>query len=876
MPAQQPARRPPIRPEATPAGPAVSAALLKSFKARSIGPAIMGGRVASIALDPSDPWTFYVGLGTGGVMKTTDMGATFSPVFDQQAVASVGAVTVHPANAKLVWVGTGEANDRNSSSWGNGVYRSSDGGGTWKHLGLKASRTIARIAVHPTDTNIAYVAAMGDLWVPSTQRGLYKTTDGGATWQRVLEAPAPHHDRVGAGDAVIDPANPNTVYAALYARQRKPWAFTSGPDLTDGKDLGGIFKSTDGGATWRKLTDGLPGQTGRIGLAIYAKNPSILYAVVQSSEGGTSSIDDPYSKAGGVFRSEDGGEHWTRQSRLNPRPFYFSQIRVDPTDEQRVYLLGYLLHVSEDGGKSWREDRFKNVHVDNHDLAIDPRDSRHLVVGNDGGVYQSFNRGEGWSFLNRFAAGQFYRIQADQSQPYRVCGGLQDNLNWVGPSQTRTKDGILNSDWINIGGGDGFWCVFDPDDRDLVYAESQTGYVHSFNLRTGEYRMLQPAPTEGQASHRFNWNSPLIGSAHRKGVMYLGGNYVFKLWDQGRRWQRISPDLTTRDLTRMVATGSGAENYGVVYALAESPRVAGMLWAGTDDGKLWVTRDEGANWTDLTPNLPAEVKGEWLTRVEPSAHDSAIAYLAVDAHRSGKLAPYVFRTADGGRTWRSIAGDLPAEGPVKVIREDPTNPDLLFAGTEFGLFMSLDRGAHWHQFGGLPTVAVDDILIHPRDRDLIVATHGRSLFIVNDITPLEHFTRGIADSAAHLFAPREAIGYYPLPGWNDSEGNAVFRGENPPLGATFTFWIREFTGDGVSLAISDSSGRPVANLSAPGTPGFSRVVWNLQPTADVLYSYGGEGSKLVRSGEYTVKFTFGKVSETVKLKVSVLEGIETR
>ena len=872
---QQPARR--LRPEPqAAAGPTASAALLKAFKARSIGPAIMGGRVASIALDPSDLWTFYVGLGTGGVLKTTNMGATFSGIFDQEAVASIGAIAVSPANPKTVWVGTGEANDRNSSSWGNGVYRSSDGGASWKHVGLKDSRTIARIVAHPTDTGTAYAAVMGDLWVPGGERGLYRTTDGGATWKLVLQAPAPYQARVGAGEVALDPSDPSILYAALYARQRKPWAFGSGPDASDGQDLGGIFKSTDGGATWRKLTNGLPGQTGRIGLAVYPRNPKVLYAVVQSGEGGTSGIDDPYSRAGGVFRSDDGGEHWTRQSRLNPRPFYFSQVRVDPADDQRVYLLGFMLHVSEDGGKTWREDRFKSVHPDNHDLVIDPRDPRRLVLGTDGGVYQSLNRAESWHHLNNYPAGEFYRIQVDLSDPYRICGGLQDNLNWVGPSRTRTKDGILNSDWINIQGGDGFWCFFDPDDPDLVYAESQGGFAHSFNLRTGETRFLQPSPTEGQAGYRFNWNSPFIASPNSTGVMYLGGNHVFKLWDRGKQWKMISPDLTTRDLSRMVATGSGAENFGVVYALAESPRVKGMLWAGTDDGKLWITRNEGEDWTDLTANLPPDVKGEWLTRVEPSGHDTAVAYLAVDAHRSGKLAPYAYRTADGGRTWRSVAGDLPAEGPVKVVREDPANPDLLFAGTEFGLYVSLDRGVRWHRFGGLPTVAVDDIVIHPRERDLVIATHGRSLFIVDDITPLEQLTRVIADSAAYLFPPRPAAGYYQLPGWNEWEGSAVYRGENPPPGATFTYWIREFTGDGVSLAITDSAGRAVANLSAPGTPGFSRTTWNLTPSSDVLMPYGGEGAKLVRSGEYTVKFTVGKVSQTVKLKVTIPEGVETR
>jgi len=853
-----------------------AALMLKSLKARSIGPAVMGGRVSSIALDPEDAYTYYVGLGTGGVMKTSNEGATFSAVFEKEPVASVGAIAVAPSNAKQVWVGTGEANDRNSSSWGDGVYRSTDGGDSWVNVGLKDSKTIARIAVNPTDTNIVYVAAMGDLWNPSAERGLYKTTDFGKTWRAVLTAPKGYEAKVGCGDVVLDPNNPNTIYAALYARRRTPWSFSAGPEYTDGKDLGGIFRSTDGGTSWKKLEYGLPKETGRIGLDIFRKDPKVLFAIVQSDAGGTTNIDEVESKTGGVFRTDDEGEHWTRTNALDPRPFYFSQIRVDPDNEKRVYVLGYMLHVSDDTGKAFQEDFFKNVHSDCHALAIDPHHPARIILGTDGGVYQSFDGGKLWQFLNNFAAGEYYRITLDMSTPYRIAGGLQDNLNWLGPSMTRSKEGILNSDWTNLGGGDGFYCVFDPFDSAVVYAESQEGYVHRFNLRNGELKGLRPQPAEGQPAFRFHWNSPLIPSLHEKGTMYLAGNHVFKLFDRGEHWKMISPDLSAQDPKRIMTTGSGAENYGVVYALAESPLVPGMLWAGTDDGKLWVTRNGGADWTDLTGHLPKNVKGQWIGRIEPGHFDAEVAYLSVFGYPGGIYAPLVFRTSDEGKTWTSIAANLPADGPVQVVREDLKNPDLLFAGTEFGLFVSVDRGDKWEPFGELPRVAVDDIAIHPRDLDLVVATHGRSLFIVDDIRPLEELTPEVQIKAVHLFQPRTAYGYYPYDGWVDSGGGAEYRGANPPTGALISFYVKEFTGDGVSLAVTNSEGRTVANLSAPGNPGIGRVVWDLKPTKDLLNEYGGQGQKFMASGDYTVTLKYGKLKESQKFHVDIAPGIETR
>jgi len=871
-----------------PAAPAVSVseAMLKGLAARSIGPAVMGGRISDIAFDPDNPWTFYVATAHGGLMKTTDNGGSFSNVTEKEGVPSMGAVAVAPSDAKVVWAGTGEANDRNSSGWGTGVYRSTDAGSTWTKAGLQNSRAIARIVVHPTDPNTAYVAAVGDLWNPaaietsrpqaSAERGLYRTADGGKTWKAVLQAPAPDADNVGAGDVAIDPQHPDTVYAVLYARRRTPWSFLAGPDATGGRDPGGIFKSADAGATWKKLTNGLPGGTGRIGLAVYAKDPKIVYAVVQSDTAGTSNIDDVTSKSGGVFRSDDGGETWRRQSTLDPRPFYFSQIRVDPGNDKNVYVLGFMLHVSEDAGTTWREDRFKNVHSDCHALAIDPRNSKRLVLGTDGGIYQSYDAAAHWAHVDTVALGEYYRISVDNGSPYRICGGLQDNLNWLGPSATRTKDGIVNSDWINIQGGDGFYCVFDQDDPNVIYAESQSGEAHRLNLESGALKRLRPEPAEGQTAFRFHWDSPLIPSRHAKDKMYLAGNRVFALTNHGESWKAISPDLSAQQVDRIMTIGSGAETYGVVFALAESPVNAGLLWAGTDDGKLWMTEDEGAHWSDLTGTLPPPAKGQWIARVEPGWKDEKSAYLVVSAFRSGNNAPLVYHTSDSGKTWQSVAANLPSDWPARVVREDPSNPNLLFAGTENGLYVSVDRGGVWTPFGKLPPVPVDDILVHPRDHDLVVATHGRSLYILDDVRPLELLTLEIEKEPAHLFPIAPAFGYVPLPGWVDSGGSAAFRGANPPVGAVLNVFVKEFTGDQISLAIAGPDGRPIANLTAPGVPGFSRIVWDLKPGKDVLNDYGGEGQKFVRPGEYEVTLTFGKTTQKEKVKVEMAKGLETR
>ena len=708
---------------------------------------------------------------------------------------------------------------------------------------------------------------------------------------------------------MLDPSNPEIVYAALYARQRTPWSFAYGVTATNGNDVGGIFKSSDGGATWKKCAGGLPGQTGRIGLAVSASKSKTVMAIVQSDEGGTSNISDLHSKRGGVFRSEDGGEKWTRMSDIDPRPFYFSQIRIDPANDQRVYVLGMALLASDDGGKNFREDLSEKVHPDCHALAIQPGTTpapkaskaedknkfatanpssggppkppvcERLILGTDGGVYQSYAAGKGWEHLNRFPGGEFYRITLDDSQPfYRIAGGLQDNESFVGPSQVPSKEGIRNCDWTALEGGDGFYVVFDPSDRDVFYAESQEGFIHRINLRTGERRDLRPEAAEGQERYRFHWNAPLIGSRLQPGVLYLAGNRVFRLTDKAERYKVISPDLTRNEPGKIDAAGSGAENYGVVYSLAESPVKAGLLWAGTDDGRLWVTQNDGDNWTELTAKLPEPERGQWVVRIEPGAKDAKVAYVVTNAYRSGDDRPFILRTADMGQTWQSVVGQgLPPNDPVEVVREDPVNSNLLYAGTHFGLFASVDRGGQWVRIGDLPNVRVDDVRIQPRTTDLVIATHGRSIDILDDTRAFRELTPEVMAQPAHLFSIAPAKGFYLLSGFADWNGKGVYRGENPPEGALLTFWVKEFTGDEVKIAITNSSGQPVANLKASGAPGLNRLNWDLRPTEDVRIKYGGDDpKKFVPSGDYTAELSYGKEKMKQTFHVEIAEGITTR
>jgi photosystem II stability/assembly factor-like uncharacterized protein len=861
-------------PEATAAAPALDT---KPLRWRSIGPANMGGRIADFAVVEKDPYTIFVAVGTGGVLRTTNNGTTWEPVFDKEAVASTGSVAVSQNNPKIVWVGTGEGNSRNSSSWGNGVYKSTDGGDTWKNVGLPESHDIPKLALDPKNDDVAYAAVLGHLWGTNPERGVYKTSDGGKTWQQVFAIDA----QTGAIDVIVDPSDPKTVYAAMWARRRYPWGFTNGGATS------GIYKSVDAGKTWKKLTDGLPAEVGRIGLDIYRKNPKVLYAVVESDIGGASGLETIRSRSGGVFRSDDAGGHWKRVSNLTPRGFYFGKVRVDPTNDQRVYVLGFGTAVSDDGGKTFLNTGARDIHGDCHALWIDPANPNHVLMGTDGGIYFSYDKAKTWDFQNNVALGEFYNISYGMDTPYTICGGLQDNGTWCGPSRTRrsTADdeedkkkavGIWNADWEFVNGGDGFWSAVDPMNPNIVYAEYQGGNITRIDRASGKRRDIKPRPKEGTPEFRFNWNAPFVISHYDPKTLYLGGNMVFRLTNRGENWEAVSPDLTARNVDRIMTAGSTAENYGTIVAFSESPKDRNTLWAGTDDGNVQVTRDGGKSWTNVTENIAGAPRGLWVSRVQASNHDAARGYVAIDGHRSDDFHPYLFVTDDGGRTFRGIANGIPSHHPIKGFREDPVNPNLLFAGTELDIFMSLDRGAHWQSIkGNLPTVAVDDIQIHPREHDLIIGTHGRSIWVIDDISGLEQLTPEKMAQPAALFDPRPAAEYYesPIGGlW----GAHIFKAKNPPFGAYINYWLKGNPSEDVSITIEDAKGNKVRELDAGNRGGLNRAVWDLRgDPLEVISDSRGEDDQpqYVPAGTYTVKLKYGDYKAETKLAVTAEPGV---
>ena len=856
----------------------LDAKLFKSLEFRSIGPANMGGRISDFAVVESNPAEYYAATATGGLFKTTNNGTTWQGVFEKEAVASTGAVAIFQNKPQLVWVGTGEGNNRNSSAWGRGIYRSDDGGGSWTCMGLEATAAIARVVCNPNDSLTVYVAALGKLWGANPERGVFKTRDGGRTWTHVLKIDA----NTGAVDLTIDPKDPNKLYAALYARRRTPWSY-SGVGET-----GGVYRTSDGGKSWIRCTNGLPRRTGRIGLSVYAKHPNIVFAVVESDEGGRLSDFEETSRSGGVFRSDDSGVTWRRISPFSPRSFYFSQIRVQPDDSSRVYLLGTDLYLSDDAGLTFRARGARAVHPDCHAMWIDPSNPRHLLLGNDGGINETFDRAGTWRYVNNLAIGEFYNVTSNMREPYYdVYGGLQDNQSWGGPSRTRfeldnwfddTREGhgIMNEHWFVLGGGDGFHVAADPTNMDIVYYESQGGEIARQDLSNGRERACRPSHNEGEPVFRFNWNTPFFLSPHDPSVLYMGGQYVFRLYERGDKWERISPDLTTADPKKMVTGGSGAEQHCTIVSLSESPAKAGVLWAGTDDGKVWVTPDGGKTWRDLTANVRGVPAGLYVSRLDASPLDAQTAYLSYDGHRSDNTSPYVFVTHDQGRTWTSIAAGLPKDAPVLVVRAGRKNKDLVYAGTEFGMYVSVEAGRNWMPLKqGLPTVAVDDIHIQSRDLDLVVGTHGRSLYILDGVQVFEEWTARTLEDSVSFFAPKRAWAWHKR-SLGGKFGSDDFSAKNPPFGALLDYFTpREIEG-GVSITITDSTGKDVRTLTGPGEAGFHRVAWDLtagDPKTRIRRTELSGQAPLVRPGRYKVALKAGKARVREQtLEVRALPG----
>ncbi len=840
-----------------PASARITADLLKGLPFRNIGPAIMGGRIGDFAVVESNPSIFYVGTASGGVWKTINNGITFEPVFDNEAVSTIGDITVAPSDPAIVYVGTGEPNNRQSSSWGDGVYKSMDGGKTWTNVGLRDSHHIGRIVVHPRNPDVAYVAAGGHLWGPNPERGLYKTNDGGKTWTNTKFI----NEDTGFIDVAMDPESPQTLYAASYQRRRTPFGYNGGGPAS------ALWKTVDGGATWTRLTKGLPteGDVGRIGVTVYRKDPRIVYAIIE------------HAKQGGVYRSGDKGESWTRMSDANPRPSYYSQIHIDPNNDQRIWVLGAPLFYSEDGGKSFRRDLVQKIHGDYHALWINPANSDHMIVGSDGGIHISNDRGRSWDYLNTVSLAQFYEVGVDMRKPYYVYGGLQDNGSWGAPSRTLFTAGITNEDWFRVGGGDGFYAVVDRNDHNLVYAESQDGNVQRLDLRTFERRNIRPEPPEGER-YRFNWNSPILISPQDSKKIYYGGNRLFGSKDRGEKWDLITPDLTNnaeRDkmaifgkvAREMLSRNDGVVHYGTITTIAESPLKPGILWVGTDDGNLQVSRDGGKTWSNVAGKVPGVPKGTYVSRVETSRQGEGTAYVAFDGHRADDYKIYLFRTDDFGQTWKSISGNIPNGGTVSVVREHPKNTNLLFVGTEYALWATWNGGGQWHRIkSNLPTVPVDDILIHSRDNDLILGTHGRGVWILDDLTPLVQLSDAVVATDLHLFDIRAAA-QYRIYSHKGNTGHKMFIAPNPPEGALISYYLKSKAGekDELKITISDASGKVVRDLKGSTEAGINRTNWDLRherpaqpdPDADFL---GPPRGPLVPTGTYSVKVSLGSWS----------------
>jgi photosystem II stability/assembly factor-like uncharacterized protein len=846
---------------------------ISGLGARNIGSAVMSGRIAALtAVKENGRITVYVGAASGGVWKSVNGGTTFKPMFDKQTAQSIGAVAIDPKSPKTIWAGSGESWTRNSVSIGDGIYKSIDGGENWTNMGLKESERIAKILIDPNDGNTVYACVPGKLWSDSEDRGLYKTTDGGTTWNKILKGP---NLSTGCSMISMDPTNPKTIYAGMWDFRRKGWTFRSGGENSTAPSGSGLFVSSDGGATWKDLDEkssqGLPAKPwGRVAVAVAPSKPEVVYALVESNRSA-------------LFRSDDGGKTWQERDRSNWmvwRPFYFGNLIVDPKNENKIYKPDLVLIMSEDGGKSFSTIS-QSAHGDFHDVWIDPDNTDHLIAGDDGGIWYSYDGGNTWWKGYNLPISQFYHVSVDQADPYHVYGGMQDNSVWAGDSQY--PGGITNSRWENLLGGDGFWAFADPADPNYAYAESQGGFIGRVNRTTLEARFIKPEPNYGEGKLRFNWNTPIHLSPNEKGTLYVGAQFLFRSRDHGQTWDRISPDLTTNDPEKQRQEESGgvtvdnsyAEMHTTIYSISESPREAQTIWVGTDDGNLQITRDGGKSWTNLVGNVPDLPKASWVSWVEASLYDPATAYAAFDRHTFGDMTPHVYKTTDYGKTWAPIvSADSGVRGFAHVIKEDTVSPNMLFLGTEFGLWISLDGGKQWAQYRGrdFPQVPVRDIVVHSRDSDLVIATHGRGIWIIDDISPLRKLTPEVlAQDAGFLPGKPPQQRLNANGGW--AEGSAMFSGPNPPDAAVITYYQKKRHIFGkMKIEILDAQGKVVDTLPPNNRRGTSRVDWPMRlkaphvPPAATAAFEASQGPRVL-PGTYTVKMTRGKDTFSTQLNV---------
>jgi photosystem II stability/assembly factor-like uncharacterized protein len=848
---------------------------ISGLGARNIGSATMSGRIAALtAVHENGRLTVYIGAASGGVWKSVNGGTTFKPVFDKQTAQSIGAIAIDPKSPKTIWVGTGESWTRNSVSVGDGIYKSTDGGENWTNMGLKDSERISKILIDPTDGNTVYACVPGKLWSDSEDRGLYKTTDGGATWNKILKGA---NLSTGCSMISLNPENPKILFAGMWDFRRKGWTFRSGGENSTASSGSGLLVSSDGGATWNDLDEksskGLPAKPwGRVAVAVAPAKPGVVYALIESNRSA-------------LFRSDDGGKTWKEGDRSNWmvwRPFYFGNLIVDPKNENKIYKPDLALIMSEDGGKSFSVIS-QGAHGDFHDVWVDPDNTDHLIAGDDGGLWHSHDGGNTWWKGTNLPISQFYHVSVDMHDPYHVYGGLQDNSVWVGDSQY--PGGITNSRWENLGGGDGFWAFADPSDPNYVYAESQGGNVARVNRATLEARFIRPEPNYGEGKLRFNWNTPIHMSPNEPGTVYIGAQFLFRSRDHGQTWDRISPDLTTNDPEKQKQEESGgvtvdnsyAEMHTTIYSISESPKDAQTIWVGTDDGNLQVTRDAGKTWINVVGNIADLPKASWVSWVEASRYDPATAYAAFDRHTFGDMAPHIYKTSDYGKTWTPIVAAASAvRGYAYVIKEDTVSPNLLFLGTEFGLWISLDGGKQWAQYKGaeFPQVSVRDIVVHPRDSDLVIATHGRGIWIIDDLTPLRKLTPEVmAQDAGFLPGKSPEQRLNANGGW--AEGSAMFTGPNPPDAAVITYYQKKRHIFGkMKIEILDAQGQLVDTLPPDNRRGISRVDWPMKlkaprvPPAATAAFDASEGPRVL-PGTYTVKMTRGKDIYTTELKVGL-------